>query len=286
MIAQLRLDLLQLGVRELVANALPENSEVLWEAQAPSRSASPDLPSVMLRVLSGPAPVHRGRAHGRAVELPSSATIVITTATVGERYFARVNGVDYFTDGIAADTVTKIRDRLSNTMQTATGGTAPFVDAIDSATDSIVLTPATPGALWGLEISGPLTASAGGLANYTLTESTYRVGVGVQVFSRQVSPRDGAAFHMGNILAAFEQPSNVALLSARGVAVWQRGSIIPLNSLVASSSWESRSALDVDFALRSVAVAPVGQIDQTTITVQASLVPGGAVVVTDTVQIP
>jgi hypothetical protein len=282
--ANLRLDLLQLAIVAQIREALPAGSPVNWTAQVPAPPASASLPFATLNILAGPSHVHRGGVQGKSMNLPDTVTLTVTAATVGARCFVRINGVSYWEDVVAGDTTMTVRNRLLATFQ-GVGGVGDDVDAVASGGSAIVLTPGSPGAIWDLKVLGPISGAVGDLVPYKVTESQRRVTVTIQVFSRATVIYQGALFHMSNIVAALERPDVAQSFADRGIAIWGRGPVVPVTALVGTTTWESRAAIDVDFALRSVIVQPVGTIGRADVTYQGTFSLDGPVVHTDSITV-
>lgn len=278
---QLRFELLMLTLTEVIQDVMPEGAHVLWTEQSPERS---ETDFATMQLIAGPVETNRQGVKERGVCLPADATLTITSAAAG-RYYVRVNGVAYWYDATGADTVTTIRDGLANELQREFG-TEPHVVALDTGADQIRLVPDEPGGLYDVAINGNISGTSGALSAYKFSSVSKRFTVNIQTYSHETSPRLGASLHMQNILSALERSDVCRKFADRCIGIWSKGTPVRASVLVGTTSWESRSSLDVDFALRSVTAQPVESIDSVSTTIEGSLVTDGPVVSTSTFTTP
>lgn len=274
-----RLDLLQSRLKAEIVSVMPGDTPVTWTEQG-FRPPLDGKPYVTLSMLAGPRQTNRSRARARPINLPSNVALTVSQVDVGKRYFVRCNQVQYWYDAVSGDTLTTVRDKLANKLQDSIRGTEPYVAAVESGSDGLVLTPAELGGLWDLNISGSLTAVVGALSAYKINDSPRVATVTIQAFSRETTPRKGASSDMNKIVSMLEDETAIDRFTAAGIAIWTRGVVIPVSAVVADTTFESRSSIDVDFALRSVTVRPVETITQADITTQGRF-DGGPVVHTN-----
>lgn len=253
----LRLDRLQRGLFEVFAEAT--GVDVHWGFSEVLQTQLTET-FVALTMIGGPTPNLRKHRHARALHPIESVTLTVTL-DVGTRVGIILNAFNYFTDIVAGDTVSTVRNRLiadinhsTNTAETATAA-AFAVGAIDLTADML-------GGITSLAIYGSITVGVPTLSidAVLLDETTHNVLVNVQAYSRGREPLGGAWVPISQCQAALRSELFVEALRAYGLAVWDTGTPTDLSN-IAEGHWETRVSFDLVLALRSRTVERVDTIE-------------------------
>ena len=279
----IRLDRLQLGVNEILTDALDTSGggpEVLWAyGQAVWEDNVPDAGLVSLDMIGGPQPFIRSGKRGTLLNAAATIVVTVDSVEIGKRYIVRLNGFDYFTDYQAADTVTTIRDRLRDLINADPLETAT---ASDTGGDAITLTADSLGGMRTRQLVGAISSSNLVLDgdSVLVTEGAQVMLINVQAFSKGREPRNGAWATQARVLAALQSEDYIETLRRFGVGVWSKGPPTDL-SAIAGGHWETRVSFDVTLAARAVWVRPIGRIESLQMTING-ITSTGAPVVTQT----
>jgi hypothetical protein len=251
-----RLDRLQQGLFDALAGV---TDVVTWV-----RGEQPRDPGglLSLSLTAGPIPGLRQRARGRLLLPADSITVRVTAATNGNRVVVRLNGFDYRHDVGAGESVTDVRNAL---LAAILLGEAGAVTPATNGADGVDLVADFLGGLRSLTLHGDLSSEAAVFSDDGVLETigTVTHTVTLQAFSQQRYPRNGAHAIIDAALDRLQRRSVVDELCRYGVALWDTGAAIDL-SAIAGGHWESRVAVDVTVATRTVSVEPVDQIETLT----------------------
>jgi hypothetical protein len=261
-IVSCRLDLLQLGVVELLADATGE--QVSWGYSQPVQDAGASS-YVVATLISGPSPSGSSTASGQAIHAPTSLVFTVDEAEE-VRYAVELNGFSYVHDATALDDETTIAAALAALIEADTDGPASAL----SVADDLTVTPSSAGSIWSYWASDLISLAATLASTPTLVTSSRRAcTLRIEAFGRGRSPRSGAWATINKVLAALQSPIASLGLAQYGVAVWAVGEPIDLSE-VEGGYWESRVAVDVDVTILSTSAEPVDEIDSVTIDLSIS----------------
>lgn len=270
----LRLDRVQKALFESFADAVAP-VRVAWSYNEQTFESVPDEGLVDLRMIGGPSPFIRTGRRGSLLNAADSVTITVDSVEVGGRYVVRLNCFSYFTDAIAGDTVTTIRDRLSAQIN---ADALESVTAVDVGADALRLDADYLGGLRSLEIFGALSAGAPALngASVLVVEGTQAMTINVQAFSKGREPRSGAWAIVSQLYAALQSEAYVEAMRALGVGVWNKGAATDL-SAIAGAHWETRASFDITIAARAFWVEPIERIESAQLTLKTINLDGSPV---------
>lgn len=214
---------------------------------------------ISMSLAAGPATHNRQHARGEILCPADSVRIRVTAVTVDSRQIIRLNDFDVFHDVTGADTLTTIRDALLAKID------EPNVTAVAFGADSIDLTATDLGDLRRLnfpsqdnDLVGENAVFSGDAVLETIGTKVHTLRI--QAFSHNREPRNDAHSILVEILDRLQKVGVVTEIQTYGVAVWGKGTPVDL-AAIRGANWESRAALDVVIAARSVAVEPVDQIE-------------------------
>jgi len=276
----MRVDRLQQGLFLALAGL---GATVLWtHGEVPRSEVDGDL--LALSVTAGPTEWNRGHAHGGQVQAQvESLRLTVTAATEGVRTIARLNGFEYRVDVTGEDTVETVRDDLLSQIQAGEDGD---VTATAVSTDAIDLVADWAGAIWQLGITAELAASnvVEADAYVEVSSTTLTTAVTLQAYSQEREPRDGATALLVKARKALRKREVQAILERYGLGLWRIGTPIDL-SAIAGAHWETRSAVDLTIAARSVIVEEVEVIEHASMTIDLLPAPNETKVATATVTV-
>lgn len=255
----IRLDRLQEGVFTILGDAVSP-AQVGW---AYGQGAFESMPGDLVNVTMSSGPTQWARKAKRgSILLPfDTITIEVTQAVIDTRNLIRVNGIDYFIDTQVAMTVEDIRDTLVVALNSDPDND-PWTAAAGVPVDELVITPNFLGSVFSLELVGDLVGVSQTISGdaVLVTKGTRVFTLGIESFSKSREPRNGAWNLTSKVLAAFEAEDYIETLAGFGVGVWDKGTATDI-SAIAGANWESRVAVDVQVAMKSVFVRPVDQIE-------------------------
>ncbi len=261
----IRLDRVQQALFDTLSDAVAP-VRVAWAYSEQDFEDVPDEGLLDLRMIAGPSPNIRSGKRGKLLNAVATIDITVDAVEVGKRYVVRLNCFSYFTDAVAGDTVTTIRDRLRDAVNADALETAT---ASDVGVDALRLTADMLGGLRELSLSGPLSSSAPVLdgSSVLVTEGTQTMLVNVQAFSKCREPRNGAWAIIQQAYAALQSEDYVEQMRALGVGLWDKGAASDLTA-IAGAHWETRVSFDLTLAARAIWVRPIDRIETVKVTAE------------------
>lgn len=228
---------------------------------------------LVLRLLAGPTPGNVRHARGTPIKPADSIVVRVSDVVEGERVGIILNGFGYRYDVPNGATLGSIRDAL---LASVVAGETDygFVTATAVSTDGILLTADFLGGLRSLSLRGSLVSESPVFSGdmVLVTEGTAVMTIGFQAFARDCQPSSGAAAMLGAVLDRFQSVTVADALDEYGLGIWRKGEVVDLTA-IAGAHWESRAALEISFAAKSVFVTPVDSIETVDLTVVAVDVP-------------
>lgn len=227
-----------------------------------------------LELSSGPGTGLRIGPWFDKVVLPADTIAIrVTAAIAGNRPWLALNGFEHWYDVQAGDTDSDIRDAFIASINTehADECTATIRDA-----NELLLTANFLGGIWWLNVRGDLLAG-----DDTYSDRMVGVVTGgepatltLNAYSKDRTVMSGARSILTRAAAELRKRSTVNDLHRYGVALRDRGPIVPLDA-VAGAEWETRCALDVGMSLESYIVEEVNVVESAGATVTIYDAPGG-----------
>ncbi len=252
----IRLDRLQIALRQALVDGLPTGTVVYWAPPTPVEHQLPDV-VIALSMVAGPGS-HLQHSSGVTQPVLRSVLCTLLPLVVGNRVGVRLNGYDYTTDVVAGDTHTTVRTRLLDLLNADPEPVTAAAGILDS---DFTLTSEVFGAIATLFSTGPLTAPT--YVDYTergsATTVTRRVLVSLSVLTRNPEPWRGAQ-HFGSLCHDVLWAAPAQTLLRRygfGLGNLSAPSSIPL---LESTTWQGRTSLDCLLFSRSTSIVPVDHI--------------------------
>jgi hypothetical protein len=261
------LDRLQAGLRAALGKVTA--APIVW---SPSQLPSEGVTSfAVLRLLSGPDFDGAVPETAQVRRLPQ--TVLLTfTATDDARVYIGCTSAYWAYDVDPDDTAEDVRDAVL-ALLTADGHSVG-ASAVAVGTDSIRLTTLFPWGLYGLRVLGPVTAVVESEGQYDVATCPVLVEVEIQTFSKSRYPRSGAGALMATLVNGLYRLPVIETLDSYGLAQAGLPDAPADLTALADPDWESRSATQVQFSMRSFGADPGETIE--TIHVTATLNDGDA----------
>ena len=262
----IRLDRMQQGLYEVLGFALGARFStpptLSWGYGEQSFETTSDGGLISLSVIAGPSPLLRSQSRGQVIADTQSIDVRVVAASA-TRYSITLNQVNYAYQATGADTPTTIRDALLALIQQdeATGYASSATVALGP--DSLTISKApTAGGLWQLRLAGPLVSENRVDTGQSLmfTDGQVQFGLGVQTFSKEREPRDGAWALTMCVLAALQRPNYVQALDAWGIGLGAKTTPQDI-SAIAGANWSTRNAFSVTVNMYSAWTEPVSTAD-------------------------
>lgn len=203
-----------------------------------------------------------------------SASLTIDTATAGNIYRARLNGIPMDYTALGGDSVTDVRDGLLAAILAEK--LSEFFAAVASGSDTIDVTPAAPGLLFSAAIT-PFSETSVVIDVSSDTQITLTVGrrlalVRCDFFTDGERKIEDGAMDIASIArAALGQSFSRELQARYRVPIRALGATLNLSDLEpGGAEVESRAMFEVEMAMSSCAIEVVTPIESTEITTVVS----------------
>lgn len=264
-------------VRDAVGDDVPD-AQVGWTEKGIPRAPRP---YVALTLLEGPESDALKDESVRACEI-TSVDVSVLSATVGEFYRVRVNGIPFDHVAVGGDTMTTVRDALialvNNTVAPITKQSDAVAAAADVGPGDFIITPTAPGGIYDVVVE-PLGLLTRVINQDLTTLTTHVIGRDRMLFSVDVVTVGGADTSISQtsrmlarrITKSFDLPSSIEKMSNARVPLRVLGTTRNLSGLEpGGAKFESRAQFDVlGFVSSRIAESTV-PIESTEVTVDIS----------------
>ena len=245
-----RLDLLERGLFEAVADAVGPGVEAFWAYGSPLVEQLGDR-WLAMRVISDPVPELRPLATPRPLPNIIAVTLTVLVAAPG-RYVVELNGVRALYDADGTETITEIRDLLAAGLAVIAGSENTIATA---GPDQITITQTQPGTIRRLTYSAQLSAPGVSDAGVIVVSDVSAVlTVEFASYARQASgPATDAGAALQAVMGMLRSNGSIHALEAYGIKPRAIGAPVDLSAYT-EGAWESRRVVTVGFSIPAVEV--------------------------------